>query len=155
MLKLAEVLALAGLHVTFLTIPFIHNRLIRHNDIETRFASYPDFLLKTVSVGLPEDHPRSGERKMELFISLNMVTRRLLKHMLATHQLGSNLSPSVSCIIADGTLAGFTTDIATEIQIPSFIFIPSVLALSGHALLFQISLKPESFLFEVISLIRN
>ena len=118
MLKLAELLALAGLHVTFLTTPFIHNRLIRHTDIKARFASYPGFLLKTISDGLPDDHPRSGEKKMDHFISLHMVTKRLLKHMLASHQLGSDLSPSVSCIIADGTFAGFTTDIATELQIP-------------------------------------
>ncbi|KAF3456525.1 hypothetical protein FNV43_RR01178 [Rhamnella rubrinervis] len=38
--------------------------------------------------------------------------------MLASGELGSDLSPSVTCIIADGALAEFTSSIATELQIP-------------------------------------
>ena len=42
--------------------------------------------------------------------------------MLASEELGSDLSPSVTCIICDAALAEFTTDIATELKIPIIIF---------------------------------
>lgn len=119
MLKLAELLGLAGLHVTFLSTHFIHHHLLHHSDdIQARFSAYPGFLFKTISDGLPADHPRLGEKGFEFFTSLNVATKKLLKHMLASDQLGSDLSPSVTCIVADGSIAGFTTDIAAELQIP-------------------------------------
>ena len=79
MLKLADLLGLAGLHVTFLNTAFIHDRLVRYTDIETRFSCYPGFQFKTISDGLPSDHPRSGDRLFELFESLNSKTKLLLK----------------------------------------------------------------------------
>ena len=112
-LKLAELLALSGIHVTFLNTLFMHNRLLLHADIEARFASYSGFVFKTIPDGLPDDHPRSAEKKTDVIVSMMMKTKKLLKQMLASGQLGL-----VTCIIVDRVFAGFTTEVADELQIP-------------------------------------
>ncbi|KAF3448078.1 hypothetical protein FNV43_RR08786 [Rhamnella rubrinervis] len=117
-LNLAEFLSLAGVHVTFLSTHFIHDRLLLHSNVQSHFETYTGFVWKTISDGLPDNYPRLGEKGFEFFKSLHVVTGKLLKDMLASGELGSDLSPSVTCIIADGVLAEFTNNIATELQIP-------------------------------------
>ncbi|PIM97165.1 7-deoxyloganetic acid glucosyltransferase [Handroanthus impetiginosus] len=102
MLKLAELLCLADLQITFL----------RHSNIHTRFSSYPGFQIRTISDGLPENHPRGG-KFLELFDSLTNKTKPLFKEMLS----GGN--SRVNCIIADWIL-GFTCDVAKDVGIPIF-----------------------------------
>lgn len=113
MLNLAELLALFGLQVTFLNSDYIQNRLLSNTNVQTRFESYPGFQFKTVSDGLPKDHPRSGEKAIDLFNSIASVTNPLLRKMLATGQLGS-----INCIIADGIFGTFSIDLGNEFQIP-------------------------------------
>ncbi|KAF3448079.1 hypothetical protein FNV43_RR08787 [Rhamnella rubrinervis] len=121
-LNLAELLSLAGVHVTFLSTHFIHDRLLLHSNVQSHFETYTGFVFKAISDGLPDNHPRSGEKGFEFFKSLHVVTRKLLKDMVASGELGSDLSPSVTCIIADGALAEFTNSIATELKIPIIFF---------------------------------
>ena len=122
MLKLAELLALAGLHVTFLNTDYIHSRLVRHADVLARLSSYPGFLFRTISDGLQEGHARASDGGfMEMIRSMTESTKPLLKEMLVSGQLGSDDSPSVTCIIADGVFAGFTCDVAEELGIPIFL----------------------------------
>nr|AUR26631.1 UDP-glucosyltransferase 709L1 [Centella asiatica] len=116
MFKLAELLCLAGIHVTFLVTDHIHSRLLRYSDIHSRFNRYPGFRLETISDGLPEDHPR-GDKFMELFDSLRMNTKPLFKQLLTSGSLVSDDLPPMSCIIADGIM-GFTCDVANEVGIP-------------------------------------
>jgi hypothetical protein len=128
MLKLAELLSIAGLHVTFLNTDFIQNRLVRYTDIQTRFSCYPGFQFKTISDGLPADHPQSGDRLPELFDSLYLKTKLLLKEMLGSpNQLSSNNWPSLTCIIVDGLIGAFTSDIANELEIPIIYFLTLLL----------------------------
>ncbi|KAF3947249.1 hypothetical protein ACB098_06G150500 [Castanea mollissima] len=123
MLKLAELLGLAGVHITFLNTDFIHERLVRYTDIETRFSCYPGFQFKTISDGLSADHPRSLIKFIEVYDSLNSKTKLLLREMLASNQLiGSNTRPCLTCIIVDGLIGGFTSDIANEFRIPIIYF---------------------------------
>ena len=122
MLKLAELLSLAGLHVTFLNTDFIQDRLVRYTDIQTRFSCYPGFQFKTISDGLPADHPRSGDRLFDVFDSLNSKAKFLLKEMLASNKLSSKTGLSLTCIIVDGIIGGFTSDIANELRIPVIYF---------------------------------
>lgn len=112
MLKLAELLCLGGLHVTFLVTDHIHHRLQRHSNIHTRFQSYPGFQLRTISDGLPENHPR-GDKFLELIDSLRTHTKPLFKEMLGS------CGCRVSCVIADGVL-GFPFDVANDVGIPTF-----------------------------------
>ncbi|KAK1364944.1 hypothetical protein POM88_040505 [Heracleum sosnowskyi] len=81
MFKLAELLCLSNIHVTFLVTEHIHSRLIRFTDVQSRFQRYPGFSLETISDGLPEDHPR-GDKFMELFDSLRINTKPLFKKFL-------------------------------------------------------------------------
>ncbi|XP_011076758.1 7-deoxyloganetic acid glucosyltransferase-like [Sesamum indicum] len=109
-LKLAELLCLAHIDVTFLVTDHIHARLLRHSNIQTRFSSYPGFRIQTISDGLPEAHPR-GDRFLELFDSLKSKTKPLFKEVLRCG--------GFSCVIADGIL-GFTCDVANEVRVPIF-----------------------------------
>ncbi|XP_015877329.1 7-deoxyloganetic acid glucosyltransferase [Ziziphus jujuba] len=122
MLKLAELLAMEGLHITFLNTHFIHNRILLHNDIQACLSRYPGFLLKTISDGLPDEHPRSGDKIMDIIDSMSIRSKSVFKHMLVSGELGSDDSPLVTCIIADGIVGWFTTDIANELHIPIYHF---------------------------------
>nr|AZG04490.1 7-deoxyloganetic acid glucosyl transferase 3-1 [Centranthera grandiflora] len=110
MLNLAELLCLSGLRVTFLVTDHIHARLQRHSSVGSRFRSYPDFQIRAIQDGLPDDHPR-GESFLELFESMGTKTRPLLKEMLSDLQ--------VSCVVVDGIL-GFACDVADELGVPFF-----------------------------------
>ncbi|XP_031109384.1 7-deoxyloganetic acid glucosyltransferase-like isoform X2 [Ipomoea triloba] len=115
--KLAELLSLSGISVTFLLTDHIHGRLNRHTNLQSRLRQYPGFRIKTISDGLPADHPREGNRYMELFDSLKAKTRPLFKEMLCAYE-DSPPGP-VTCIISDGIL-DFTGDVADEVGVPIF-----------------------------------
>ncbi|KAI8540046.1 hypothetical protein RHMOL_Rhmol09G0231000 [Rhododendron molle] len=122
MLKLAELLSLAAVHVTFLLSDFSHRRLLRHTDTHSRFSRYPGFRFETISDGHPDDHPRAGKRVMDIIISLQNVTGPLFKEMMvASDFLRSEDRRPVTCIIADGILS-FAGDFALEKGIPLVYF---------------------------------
>lgn len=111
MLKLAELLCLSGLRVTFVVTDDIHGRLTRRNsDLQTRFGSYPSFRFRAVPDGLPESHPR-GDRFWDLFDSVKKTARVPFTEMVRAGDF--------SCVIADGLL-GFTADVAAEAGLPVF-----------------------------------
>ncbi|KAK3024674.1 hypothetical protein RJ639_044290 [Escallonia herrerae] len=121
MLKLAELLCLAGLHVTFLNSDYIHRRLLRYTDVLSRFTPYNGFNFETIFDGLPAEHPRSGDRVTDIFDSIEAVIKPQFREMLISGRL-SDSRPPVTCIIADGIMCSFTVDVARElgIQILSF-----------------------------------
>nr|GEW34636.1 7-deoxyloganetic acid glucosyltransferase-like [Tanacetum cinerariifolium] len=117
MFKLAELLCLSGLHVTFLVTENIHTRLLKNSNMQSRFDTYPGFRLESISDGLPEDHPRSGSGLMEMFDSLKTKNKILLKQLLTSGKLNSDSRRPVTCIIADGIM-GYTFDVANEVGLP-------------------------------------
>nr|QZJ84680.1 UDP-glycosyltransferase 9 [Andrographis paniculata] len=123
MLKLAELLCLSGLHVTMLLSDYTHRRLRRHADIESHFSRYSGFRVATISDGLPDDHPRAGERAMDIVMSLVKVGgsefRRLIETTDALSDGGSRRR--ISCLIMDGVLS-FAVPVAKEIGIPVIYF---------------------------------
>ncbi|XP_058181839.1 7-deoxyloganetic acid glucosyl transferase-like [Rhododendron vialii] len=122
MLKLAELLSLAAVHVTFLLSDFSHRRLLRHTDTHSRFSRYPGFRFETISDGLPDDHPRAGERIRDFMPSLKNVMGPLFEEMMvASDCLRSEDRRPVTCIIADGILS-FAGDFALEKGIPLVYF---------------------------------
>ncbi|KAK2996594.1 hypothetical protein RJ639_025511 [Escallonia herrerae] len=118
MLKLAELLSLAGIQVTFLNTDHIHRRLLRHTHVQSRFSRYHNFRFRTISDGLPEDNPRSGEQVMEIFGAIDAVTRPLFREMMISGDLSSS---GVTCIIADGVF-DFAVGVAKEIGVPLIYF---------------------------------
>ncbi|KAJ4836554.1 hypothetical protein Tsubulata_013433 [Turnera subulata] len=111
MLKLAELLGIAGLNVTFLNSEYNHERLVRYTDIQERFAPYTGLRFRTISDGLPADHPRTGGRVMELFEALKLQSKTHFKDILV------GIRPRVTCIIGDGNM-GFVVEVASELGIP-------------------------------------
>nr|XP_043633193.1 7-deoxyloganetic acid glucosyl transferase-like isoform X1 [Erigeron canadensis]XP_043633194.1 7-deoxyloganetic acid glucosyl transferase-like isoform X1 [Erigeron canadensis] len=126
MFKLAELLCLSGIHVTFLVTGHIHTRLLKYSNIQSRFDCYPGFHLETISDGLPDDHPRSGSGLMEMFDSLKTKNKILFKDLLTSGKLNSDSRRPVTCIIADGIM-GYTCDVANEVGIP-IIFVRTISA---------------------------
>ena len=53
---------------------------------------------------------------------MKKTTKPLLKAMLVSGELGSGISPSVTCIIADGIFATLVSDIGDELGIPVILF---------------------------------
>lgn len=122
MLKLAELLCLADLDVSFMVSDFGHTRLLRHTNVESRFSKYPGFRFQTISDGLPEDHPRAGEKIMDIMPSIKNVTGPLFKKMMdESGCLVAEGRRPVTCIVADGVLS-FAGDLAEEKGIPLIYF---------------------------------
>ncbi|KAL9272767.1 7-deoxyloganetic acid glucosyltransferase-like protein [Drosera capensis] len=119
-LKLTELLCLAGFNTTFVTTKQMCARLIEHSDLKTRFKPYPGFRIEAVYDGLePTDPIRSMsiENQIDLFRSLNSITKPLFKQMLASEALTSGDRSPLTCIIADGFLE-FVTDVAEDFKVP-------------------------------------
>ncbi|KAF2294880.1 hypothetical protein GH714_025880 [Hevea brasiliensis] len=107
MLKLAELLSLAGLNITFLNTEHNHERLTRFTDVEARFAKYPGFHFTTMPDCLPVDHPRTS--LIDVLESLQLNSKPIFKQLLVETR------PPINCIIGDG---GFHLDLAIEPGIP-------------------------------------
>nr|U3U992.1 RecName: Full=7-deoxyloganetic acid glucosyltransferase; AltName: Full=UDP-glucose glucosyltransferase 8; Short=CrUGT8; AltName: Full=UDP-glycosyltransferase 709C2 [Catharanthus roseus]BAO01109.1 UDP-glucose iridoid glucosyltransferase [Catharanthus roseus] len=122
MLRLAELLCLAELDITFIVSEFSHSRLIKHTNVASRFARYPGFQFQPISDGLPDDHPRAGERVMDILPSTKNVTGPLFKQMMVENKCFSSATRRpITCIIADGVLS-FAGDFAQEKGIPLIYF---------------------------------
>ncbi|EPS61663.1 hypothetical protein M569_13131, partial [Genlisea aurea] len=119
MLKLSELLCLAGIHVTFLLSNFSYALLRRHSDIESRFSRYSGFRIAGIDDGLPEDRPRVGVGSIDLLSSILRVGETELRKVLeATDSLrDGSARRRVSFIIIDGIL-NFVLPVAEELGIP-------------------------------------
>ncbi|KAK4783407.1 hypothetical protein SAY86_007781 [Trapa natans] len=122
-LKLAEHLCLAGgIDVTLLTSDHICNHHLRFTGALRPFDRWSHFKLETISDGLPEDHPRCGNRVTDMFHSVRATTRPAFRDMVVSGRMGPGSGrPPVTCIIADGVMS-FAVDVAKEIGVPSILF---------------------------------
>ncbi|XP_057989665.1 7-deoxyloganetic acid glucosyl transferase isoform X2 [Hevea brasiliensis] len=114
MLKLAELLGLSGLKVTFLNFQFIHDQLLLHADIEARFTKYPGFQFKKIPdrMSVPRaERPEDMADIIKDLIERMKTSSKTLKKILVEN------SPPIDCIIAD-MLMGFVHDVAKEVGIP-------------------------------------
>lgn len=122
MLKLAELLCLRRIRVTFLNTHHVHHRLLNCTTNETHFAKYPQFRFQTVPDGLPEENPRTGDQIPDLLDSMDEVAVPIFREMVARGgAYGPDSEAPVTCIIADGIFT-FATDIAAEIGVPLLYF---------------------------------
>lgn len=125
MLKLAELCCISGLHVTVLLSDFNYDRLLRHANVESRFAKYAGFQFATISDGLPDDHPRVGERTMEIVLSLKVVGESQFRNLMVSTdrltKIGGVKRRPLTCLIMDGVLS-FAAIVAEEMGIPFIYF---------------------------------
>ncbi|GFZ14948.1 UDP-glucosyl transferase 72B3 [Actinidia rufa] len=120
MLKLAELLCLAGLHVTFLVSETVHSLLHRHSPAHSRS---PGLRFRTISDGIPPEHRRSGTGHLkELFSSLRTTVKPLFREMIvSSNRLSGEDRRPVTCVVADGVLS-FVLDLGEELGIPVIYF---------------------------------
>ena len=118
MLKLAELISLAGIRITFLNSDYTHHRLLRYSNILDRFTRYADFRFQTISDGLPLDHPRTGVQLKDMIDGMKGTMKPLFREMITSYCRSSD---PVTCIIADGVMS-FAIDIGNEVGIPTVWF---------------------------------
>ena len=114
MLKLAELLCLSGLNVTFLVTTHIHHRLLHHSDVQSRFGCYPGFRFEAISDGRSEDEPLlSADEAIEFFHLFTAAAKPQLRELLR--------NSNITCVVGDGVLS-LAVDVAQEIGIPTIIY---------------------------------
>nr|BAM63146.1 uncharacterized glucosyltransferase 2 [Ipomoea nil] len=122
MLKLAELLCLAGVHVTFLNTKHNHQRLLRsaaNGDVESRFDRYPgSFRFEVISDGFPEDHPRSVEDFLDVVNSLQTVAEPHLREVLLRPPESGR---KVTCAVVEAVFS-YVFEIGKEVGVPVFAF---------------------------------
>ncbi|KAI3980255.1 hypothetical protein MKX01_035372 [Papaver californicum] len=127
MLKLAEILCLSGINVTFVNTQQNHTRQLSFANFHSRFGQFPGFRFETVPDGLSDDqHHSAGFCSSQDFITdmfnrVENVIKPGFRELLTSNSFKSNARGPVSCIIADGVL-GFAIDVAEELGIPSISF---------------------------------
>ncbi|WVZ09857.1 hypothetical protein V8G54_014387 [Vigna mungo] len=115
MLKLAELLVLQNLRVTFLTTDTIHSRLARFGEIKVLSESYPTLHFKTFSDCNDEgDHPGFGDRIWDFISSVTLHAKSFLRDILLSH---TPQIPKLSCVIQDGIFGSLSSGVAAELNI--------------------------------------
>ncbi|XP_009597175.1 7-deoxyloganetic acid glucosyl transferase-like [Nicotiana tomentosiformis] len=129
MLKLAELLCLSGIHVTFINTLSIQNRLSRNTDIQSRFNRFPGFRFETIPDGLSNKVPQTYQethKVMVIFDSLRSTAKPILKEIILAAGCPSGSSEvtrqgPVTCVIADGILS-VALEVAEDVGIPILYF---------------------------------
>ncbi|XP_023771090.1 7-deoxyloganetic acid glucosyltransferase [Lactuca sativa] len=120
-LKLAELLCLSGIHVTFLNTEHIHRPLLLHTHVVSRFNRYPNFRFETIPDGVEHEKPVSADRFMEVMEGIDTVSRPLFREMMVSGSLSSRSVRPVTVMILDAFLS-FGLDVALETSIPVVFF---------------------------------
>ncbi|RZC68146.1 hypothetical protein C5167_031404 [Papaver somniferum] len=127
MLKLAEILSLSGINVTFVNTQQNHSRQLSFGNLHSRFDQFPGFCFETVPDGLSEGQLHSaGFHSPEDFVNdsfnrIQNVIKPGFRELLTSDRFKSDARGPISCIIAD-TMFGFAIDVAEELGIPSISF---------------------------------
>ncbi|KAL7618471.1 hypothetical protein Lser_V15G03145 [Lactuca serriola] len=111
MLKLARLLHLKGIHITFVNTEINHNNLLKSGGPHS-LDDEPGFQFKTIPDGIPDDL-----RGDKLELSKSILTN-FLGYFL---DLVARLEIPVTCIIGDG-MTPFTVDAAETLKVPTMQF---------------------------------
>ncbi|KAL6328415.1 hypothetical protein AAG906_034559 [Vitis piasezkii] len=123
MLKLAELLCLAGIQVTFLNCHYPHRRLLLFQ-YSGQVLTLSGFRFETISDGPPMEHPRTAEQFLDIVDGVKTTTAPLFMEMMISWcRSASDTRSPLTCIIADG-LMSFAIDVANEVGLPVIIFRP-------------------------------
>ncbi|XP_057789009.1 7-deoxyloganetic acid glucosyl transferase-like [Salvia miltiorrhiza] len=147
MLNLAHLFCLFDFHVTFIISDFNHRRLLEHNTVPAALARHPGFEFRALPDGLPDDHPRAGERAKDLIFSIEKVTVPLFKKMMVQENfLGGAARRRVTCFVADVMSLG-APDFAREHQLPLILFQTASAAFSWSHFCFPRLLQAQDIPF--------
>ncbi|KAM0043133.1 putative 7-deoxyloganetin glucosyltransferase [Helianthus debilis subsp. tardiflorus] len=120
-LKLAELLCLSGIHVTFLNTEHIHRPLLRHTQVLSRFSRYPNFKFETIPDGVEHEKPVSVDRFLEVMAGVDAVTKPLFREMMVSGRFSWKSERLVTVMIPDAYFS-FAVDVAKEASIPVICF---------------------------------
>nr|XP_043617384.1 7-deoxyloganetic acid glucosyltransferase-like [Erigeron canadensis] len=120
-LKLAELLCVSGIHVTFLNNNHIHGPLLRHTQVLSRFSRYPNFRFETIPDGLEHENPVSGDRFQEVMDAIDVVTKPLFREMIVSGSLSRRSKRPVTVMIVDGVFS-FAAEVGFETSTPVLSF---------------------------------
>lgn len=120
-LKLAELLCLSGIHVTFLNTEHIHRPLLRHTDVLSRFNRYPNFQFETIPDGLEHENPISGDCFMEMMDAVEAVSVPIFREMMVSGRMSRRSELPVTVMIPDGCFS-FAVEIGIETSTPVISF---------------------------------
>ncbi|XP_071689420.1 7-deoxyloganetic acid glucosyltransferase-like [Rutidosis leptorrhynchoides] len=120
-LKLAELICLSGIHVTFLNTDHIHGPLIQHTDVLSRFNRYPNFKFQTIPDGLEHEKPVSGDLFMEVMAATETVGKPVFQEMIVSGNLSRRSERPVTVMIPDACFS-FAIEAAIETSIPVICF---------------------------------
>ncbi|CAK9165233.1 unnamed protein product [Ilex paraguariensis] len=121
MLKLAELLCLSGIHVTYLVSASIHGRLLTHTNVQPRFNHYPGFSFQTLPDGLYEGSLHNPDGIIQMYESLKAIAKPFLIDLIVSDRLSSDARRPVTCIIADGILS-LAIEVGEKTGIPVIFF---------------------------------
>lgn len=114
MLKLAELLCLARLDVTFLMSNQKHSRLLTYTNFLSRFSPYVGFRVETLPDYVFDQNQQPHDEITNMFFALeNSVKPFLLDYLVS--------ETPVTCLIADGIMS-LANDLALELCIPVIYF---------------------------------
>ncbi|XP_007042950.2 PREDICTED: 7-deoxyloganetin glucosyltransferase [Theobroma cacao] len=121
MLKLAKVLHLKAIHVTFVNTDYNHKRLLRSRGPNS-LDGLPDFCFETIPDGLPPSDADATQDILPLFESLSKNCLDPFRDLLyKLNDSASSIVPPVTCIIADDGMS-FPMEAAEEFGIPGVRF---------------------------------
>ncbi|PWA44842.1 UDP-glucuronosyl/UDP-glucosyltransferase [Artemisia annua] len=120
-LKLAELLCISGIHVTFLNTDYIHRPLIRHTQVLSRFRNYPNFQFETIPDGLEHDNPVSIEKLDEMIDAVNAAAKPLFRDMMISGRWSRSSERPVTVMIVDAFFS-FAVELGLETSTPVFCF---------------------------------
>ncbi|MQM16406.1 hypothetical protein Taro_049360 [Colocasia esculenta] len=123
MLKLAEVLSLSGMRVTFLNTDDNQRRLLSSASVRARLARRPGLLLRCIPHGLPDDNPRDVGQAVEMVKAFDAAAQPRFREILSTSPGGADTEgePPVTCVVADG-LISLALDVAEDLGVPIIAF---------------------------------
>lgn len=123
MFILSKLLSQANLNVTFVNTHHNHTLILKHIDQTSFSHSFPRIRFRSISDGLPPEHPRAGQRLVDLFDSARSVFKPNFKELMDSLCEGGGDGDWArpSCIIADGTMS-FAVDVVQELDISVFVF---------------------------------
>nr|GEY17089.1 7-deoxyloganetic acid glucosyltransferase-like [Tanacetum cinerariifolium] len=120
-LKLAELLCLSGIHVTFLNTEHIHRLLLRNANILSRFNHYPNFRYESIPDGVDFENPASGDNFEEVIKGANVASKPLFREMVISGRLSRRSERPVTGMILDAFFS-FAVEVGLETSTPVFCF---------------------------------
>ncbi|KAJ0987841.1 hypothetical protein J5N97_006197 [Dioscorea zingiberensis] len=119
MLKLAELLSIAGLHVTFLNTDYNHRRLSSFSSAFARLTLCPRFRFLSIPDGLPDDDLRPATGLWDLDDSLRTRSGIHLRELLLSCR--QDQWPELTCVLVDSVMP-FAIEPVEDLGIPVIIF---------------------------------